>query len=92
VSPNAGERMVGSASATGLERGMNQQRSTISLDCDGLSGGTMERPALQRLLADIGAALVDVVVVYNVDRLTRALTDFAKMVEVFDARGYLSSP
>ena len=47
----------------------------------------MERPALQRLLADIGEGLVDVVVVYKVDRLTRALADFAKMVEMFDARG-----
>jgi site-specific DNA recombinase len=54
-------------------------------DDGGLSGGTMERPALQRLLADIGQGLVDVVVVYKVDRLTRSLTDFAKMVEVFDA-------
>src|SRR5271165_7082760 len=53
----------------------------------GLSGGTMERPALQRLLADIGEALVDVVVVYKVDRLTRSLADFAKMVELFDADG-----
>jgi site-specific DNA recombinase len=57
----------------------------------GLSGGTMERPALQSLLSDINQGLIDVVV-YKVDRLTRALTDFAKMVEVFDARGYLSSP
>jgi site-specific DNA recombinase len=56
-------------------------------DDGGLSGGTMERPALQRLLADIGQGLVDVVVVYKVDRLTRALSDFAKMVELFDARG-----
>ena len=47
----------------------------------------MERPALQRLLADIEAGRVDVVVVYKVDRLTRSLTDFAKMVEVFDAHG-----
>ena len=47
----------------------------------------MERPALQRLLADINQGLIDVVVVYKVDRLTRSLTDFAKMVEVFDARG-----
>jgi site-specific DNA recombinase len=53
----------------------------------GLSGGTMERPALQRLMADIDQGLIDVVVVYKVDRLTRSLTDFAKMVEVFDARG-----
>ena len=56
-------------------------------DDGGLSGATMERPALQRLLADINQALIDVVVVYKVDRLTRSLTDFAKMVEVFDARG-----
>jgi site-specific DNA recombinase len=54
-------------------------------DDGGLSGGTMERPALQRLLADISQGLVDVVVVYKVDRLTRSLADFAKMVEVFDA-------
>ena len=56
-------------------------------DDGGLSGGTMERPALQRLLYDINQGLIDVVVVYKVDRLTRSLTDFAKMVEVFDARG-----
>jgi DNA invertase Pin-like site-specific DNA recombinase len=56
-------------------------------DDGGLSGGTMERPALQRLLADINQGLIDVVVVYKVDRLTRSLTDFAKMVEVFDERG-----
>jgi site-specific DNA recombinase len=56
-------------------------------DDGGLSGGTMERPALQRLLADIGEGLVDVVVVYKVDRLTRSLADFAKMVELFDAHG-----
>jgi site-specific DNA recombinase len=45
----------------------------------------MERPALQQLLADISERLVDVVVVYKVDRLTRSLADFAKMVELFDA-------
>jgi site-specific DNA recombinase len=55
-------------------------------DDGGYSGGTMERPALQRLLADIEAGQVDVVVVYKVDRLTRALSDFAKLVEVFDRR------
>ena len=53
-------------------------------DDGGYSGGTMERPALQRLLADIEAGQIDVVVVYKVDRLTRALSDFAKLVEVFD--------
>jgi site-specific DNA recombinase len=56
-------------------------------DDGGLSGGTMERPALKRLLADISQGSIDVVVVYKVDRLTRSLADFAKMVEVFDARG-----
>ena len=49
------------------------------------SGGTMDRPALQKLLADIRARKVDVIVVYKVDRLTRSLADFAKIVEVFDA-------
>src|SRR5258708_39048776 len=47
----------------------------------------MERPALQRLMADIDKGLIDAVVVYKVDRLTRSLSDFAKMVEVFDVRG-----
>src|SRR4051794_1329817 len=56
-------------------------------DDGGYSGGTMERPALQRLIADIEGDKVDVVVVYKVDRLTRALSDFAKLVEVFDRRG-----
>jgi site-specific DNA recombinase len=56
-------------------------------DDGGVSGGTMERPALQRLLADINQGLIDIVVVYKVDRLTRSLADFAKMVEMFDARG-----
>jgi site-specific DNA recombinase len=56
-------------------------------DDGGFSGGTMERPALQRLLADIGAGKVDVVVVYKIDRLTRSLFDFAKIVEAFDAKG-----
>ncbi|MCC6949160.1 MAG: recombinase family protein [Bradyrhizobiaceae bacterium] len=50
----------------------------------GFSGGTMERPALLQLLEDIRARRIDVVVVYKVDRLTRALTDFAKIVETFD--------
>jgi site-specific DNA recombinase len=53
-------------------------------DDGGFSGGSMERPALQRLLADIAVGKVDVVVVYKIDRLTRALTDFARMVEIFD--------
>jgi site-specific DNA recombinase len=56
-------------------------------DDGGLSGGTLERPALQTLLADIRVRKVDVVVVYKVDRLTRSLADFAKLVEVFEAHG-----
>ena len=56
-------------------------------DDGGISGGTMERPALQRLLADISNRLVDIIVVYKVDRLTRSLADFARMVELFDAQG-----
>jgi DNA invertase Pin-like site-specific DNA recombinase len=53
-------------------------------DDGGFSGGTLERPALQRLLADIAQAKVDVVVVYKIDRLSRSLMDFARLVEVFD--------
>ena len=53
-------------------------------DDGGFSGGTLERPALRRLITDIEAGLVDVVVVYKIDRLSRALMDFAKLVEVFD--------
>ncbi len=56
-------------------------------DDGGFSGGTLERPALRRLLADIEAGRVDVIVVYKIDRLSRALMDFAKLVEVFDAHG-----
>ena len=57
-----------------------------SYDDGGYSGGSMERPGLQRLLADIAAGKVDVVVVYKIDRLTRSLADFARMVEAFDSR------
>ena len=53
-------------------------------DDGGISGGTMERPALRQLLQDIKDHKVDVVVVYKIDRLTRSLADFAKIVEVFD--------
>lgn len=56
-------------------------------DDGGFSGGSMERPALQRLLADIEAGRVDVVVVYKIDRLTRSLADFARMVDLFDRHG-----
>jgi site-specific DNA recombinase len=56
-------------------------------DDGGFSGATMDRPALQRLLADITAGRVDTIVVYKIDRLTRSLADFAKIVEILDARG-----
>lgn len=54
-------------------------------DDGGYSGGSMERPGLQKLLVDIRAGRIDVVVVYKIDRLTRALADFARIVETFDA-------
>jgi DNA invertase Pin-like site-specific DNA recombinase len=53
-------------------------------DDGGFSGGTLERPALKRLIADIEAGLIDVIVVYKIDRLSRSLMDFARLVEVFD--------
>jgi DNA invertase Pin-like site-specific DNA recombinase len=56
---------------------------------DGGSGGSIERPGLQRLLTDIQSGAIDVVVVYKVDRLTRSLMDFAKIVEVFDRHAVL---
>src|SRR6201997_729879 len=56
-------------------------------DDGGFSGATMGRPALQRLLVDITAGRVDTVVVYKIDRLTRSLADFAKIVDILDARG-----
>ena len=56
-------------------------------DDGGISGGTLERPALKRLIADIEFGKIDVVVVYKIDRLSRSLMDFAKLVEVFERRG-----
>ena len=56
-------------------------------DDGGFSGGSMDRPALQKLLIDLQARRIDVIVVYKVDRLTRSLADFAKLVETFDAHG-----
>ena len=54
-------------------------------DDGGLSGASLDRPALQALLAEVRARRIDVVVVYKVDRLTRSLADFAKLIEIFDA-------
>lgn len=59
----------------------------IRYDDGGFSGGSTDRPALQSLLEDIRARKIHVIVVYKVDRLTRSLADFAKLVELFDARG-----
>src|SRR6201982_3554758 len=55
-------------------------------DDGGFSGGNLERPALRQLLTDIRAGRIDIVVVYKVDRLTRSLADFARLVEIFDAQ------
>lgn len=63
------------------------QLLSASYDDSGFSGGNMQRPALIRLLDDIAAKRVDTVVVYKVDRLTRSLADFAKIVEQFDKQG-----
>src|SRR6202451_2734642 len=61
-------------------------RAMLRAKCDdgGFSGGDTDRPALQRLLADVQAGKIEVIVVYKVDRLTRSLADFAKLVELFD--------
>lgn len=56
-------------------------------DDGGFSGGTLERPGLKRLLADIEASKVDIILLYKIDRLTRSLSDFAKIVEILDRRG-----
>ena len=61
-------------------------------DDGGISGASLDRPDLKRLLADISAGGVDNVVVYRVDRLTRSLTDFARLVELFDRHGVSLSP
>src|ERR1700693_40217 len=66
------------------QQGEGWRLRKTSYNDGGLSGATMERPALKQLLADIEEGLVDVVVVYKVDRLTRSLSDFARMVEIFD--------
>ena len=59
----------------------------MQYDDGGYSGGTLDRPALKRLLADTEAGQIDAIIVYKVDRLTRALSDFAKLVEIFERRG-----
>ena len=56
-------------------------------DDGGHSGGTIERPALRRLMADVAAGKIDIIIVYKIDRLTRSLADFARIVEIFDKHG-----
>ncbi|MBA43965.1 MAG: resolvase [Magnetococcales bacterium] len=67
------------------QRGEGWRAIKQKYDDGGFSGGSMERPALKRLMQDIKAGQVDIVVVYKIDRLTRSLIDFAKLVDVFDA-------
>src|SRR5204862_3379458 len=69
------------------QRGEGWRLVETGYDDGGLSGGTLERPALRQLFADIAQHRVDTVVVYKVDRLTRSLMDFAKIVELFDRHG-----
>jgi DNA invertase Pin-like site-specific DNA recombinase len=78
---DAGEAFVASQRAEGWRLVPDRY------DDRGFSGGTLERPALKRLLSDIHAGRVDVVVVYKIDRLSRSLTDFSKLVDVFEAHG-----
>ena len=63
---------------------MSSRSSRTRYD-DGYSGGSTDRPALHKFLDDVRAHKVDVIVVYKIDRLTRSLADFAKLVELFDA-------
>lgn len=67
------------------QAGLGWKLRDTRYDDGGISGDHMDRPALQSLISDIKAELIDVIVVYKVDRLTRSLTDFAKLVDVFDA-------
>ncbi|MEO1773994.1 MAG: recombinase family protein [Pseudomonadota bacterium] len=69
------------------QRGQGWRAVVQRYDDGGVSGGTMERPALKRLLADIDGGRIEMVVVYKIDRLTRSLADFARLVDRFDASG-----
>jgi resolvase-like protein/Lon protease-like protein len=83
IVPGRGKLMI-----TGRLGEVMQESAQAALSYDGgFSGAGMVRPGLQQLLANIREGLVDTVVVYKVDRLTRSLTDFATMVELFDAKG-----
>lgn len=69
------------------QKSLGWRLNPTAYDDGGFSGGNVERPAMQRLIADVQAGKVKVIVVYKVDRLTRSLADFAKLVELFDAQG-----
>ena len=69
------------------QAGEGWTRVSDTYDDGGLSGGSLERPALKRLLEDVSAKRIDIIVVYKVDRLTRSLLDFARLVEAFDGAG-----
>lgn len=69
------------------QRSEGWQASAEAYDDGGFSGGTMDRPALNRLLDDVKAGKIQIIVVYKIDRLTRSLMDFSKLVEIFDAHG-----
>jgi site-specific DNA recombinase len=66
------------------EQGLEQDFNSLDAQYDASQGGNTDRPALQRLLQDVRAGKIDVIVVYKVDRLSRSLADFAKLVELFD--------
>ncbi|MCB1651851.1 MAG: recombinase family protein [Alphaproteobacteria bacterium] len=69
------------------QRSEGWRAAPTQYDDGGFSGGSLERPALERLIEDIKAGRVNIVVVYKIDRLTRSLADFAKLVDVFDEHG-----
>ena len=69
------------------QKAQGWKAAKAAYDDGGFSGGTLQRPALQRLVADVASGQVQIVVVYKVDRLTRSLADFAKLVELFDRHG-----
>lgn len=78
--------------AVNFIRSQAEQRWVVAseqYDDGGISGGTMERPALQKLLRDVEAGKIDVVVVYKIDRLSRSLFDFLSMIRLFDQRGVI---
>jgi site-specific DNA recombinase len=69
-----------------VTRRRDDERCPSTMMTPPISGGNLDRPALQQLLKDIDAGRIDVIVVYKIDRLTRSLADFAKLVEAFDAK------